>query len=211
MRPPRALWVSFAFGRPFGVPDDAPFQTEVLRSALALLERTNEPVLEDYARDVPADAEPGAWACPVQLRTPEPATEADAAAQRLLDEVRLLRPWHDEFMRARGRTAVGVSGKSAEDVEAMAELVARFAAGEEGVAKGYAFDPPLVFKYVADDLRAFYYEAAAASPGRTPEARKLDDWLFDETQLGATLYRLAERVGPLRGAIIPGAYARRDA
>ncbi len=164
-------------------------------------------MLEDYQRDVPADSELGAWACPVRLRTPEPETEADAAAERLLDEVRLLRPWHAEFMRERGRTAVGVSGRGAEDVEKMAEIVSRFASGEEVVAKGYAFDPPLTFKYVADDLRAFYYEAAAASPGRTPDARELDDWLFHETQLGATLYRLAERVGPLRRAIIPLGYA----
>lgn len=167
-------------------------------------------MLEDHARDVPVDAESGVWACPVQLRTPESATDFDAAAQHLLDEVRRLRPWHDEFMRKRGRTAVGVSGKAAEHVEAMAELLARFAAGEQVVAQGYAFDPPLTFKYVADDLRAFYYEAAAASPGRTPGARELDDWLFRETQLGATLYQVASRVGPLRGAIIPSAYARPD-
>ena len=32
MRPPRALWVPYPLGRPFGVPGDAAFQSAVLRS-----------------------------------------------------------------------------------------------------------------------------------------------------------------------------------
>ena len=43
MRPPRALWVPFELGRPFGAPNDADFQSEVLRAALALLERPDGP------------------------------------------------------------------------------------------------------------------------------------------------------------------------
>jgi len=47
MRPPRALWVSFDFGRPLGEPGDREFQLRVLRSLLDLFRRPAGPVLED--------------------------------------------------------------------------------------------------------------------------------------------------------------------
>ena len=34
MKPPRALWVPFVLGRPFGVPNDAAFQRRVVLAAL---------------------------------------------------------------------------------------------------------------------------------------------------------------------------------
>ena len=40
IRPPRALWVTFELGRPFGIPDDAAFQRRVMQGALGLIERT---------------------------------------------------------------------------------------------------------------------------------------------------------------------------
>ena len=39
IRPPRALWVPFPLGRPFGAPHAPDFQRRVLRRALALLAR----------------------------------------------------------------------------------------------------------------------------------------------------------------------------
>ena len=51
-RPPRALWTTSQLGRPLGEPGDAPFQRRVLLAALALLERTDGPViLEDFNED----------------------------------------------------------------------------------------------------------------------------------------------------------------
>ena len=54
MGPPRALWVPFILGRPFGVPGDAAFQQRVLRSVLNLLEAPAGPVLADYSEEAPA-------------------------------------------------------------------------------------------------------------------------------------------------------------
>jgi len=48
MRPPRALWVPYELGRPMGVPNDAAFQTRVLRAALSLLARTDGPLIVDH-------------------------------------------------------------------------------------------------------------------------------------------------------------------
>ena len=46
VRPPRALWVPFALGRPLGMADDAEFQTEALRAALEMLATATEPTIE---------------------------------------------------------------------------------------------------------------------------------------------------------------------
>ena len=50
-KPPRALWVPFELGRPFGPPSDAAFQKRVILTALRLLERERGPVvIEDPGR-----------------------------------------------------------------------------------------------------------------------------------------------------------------
>ena len=49
-KPPRALWVPFELGRPFGPPSDPAFQRRVVLAALRLLEREDGPVLiEDFS------------------------------------------------------------------------------------------------------------------------------------------------------------------
>lgn len=48
IRPPRALFVPFKMGFPLGAPHDATLQHQVIRAALALLPRTDVPVLENF-------------------------------------------------------------------------------------------------------------------------------------------------------------------
>ena len=51
-KPPRALWVPFELGRPFGPPSDPTFQKRVILAALRLLERVRGPVIiEDFPDD----------------------------------------------------------------------------------------------------------------------------------------------------------------
>jgi len=54
IQPPRALWVPFLLGRPFGAPNEPEFQRRVLRALLSLFERPTGPVLEDFPEDAPA-------------------------------------------------------------------------------------------------------------------------------------------------------------
>jgi len=64
-RAPRALWTASQLGRPLGEPGDAAFQRRVLMAALALLERTDGPViLEDFTEDPPGWRDEPAWAEP---------------------------------------------------------------------------------------------------------------------------------------------------
>jgi len=48
IRPPRALFVPRPLGYPLGEPDNPNLQTRIMRTAFALLPRTDVPVLENF-------------------------------------------------------------------------------------------------------------------------------------------------------------------
>ena len=174
MRPPRALWVTFELGRPLGIPDDPPFQRRVVQAALDLLVRTDGPLIADYPEHVPEVADLSGWACPINLA---PQTTDSLAA-----EIDRLAPWHDRSIAKLGRTTVGVSGL---DMPAAGALVAQAHEAELPAAQA--------LKEAADDLKAYYLEAAAAFPDPgSPASRK--EWLWSETKLGEALLALQPRL-----------------
>ncbi len=64
-KPPRALWVPFELGRPFGPPSDTAFQKRVILAALRLLERERGPVIiEDFPEDDPRERPDPGWRPP---------------------------------------------------------------------------------------------------------------------------------------------------
>ncbi len=187
LRPPRFLWVPFPLGRPFGAPGDAAFQRRVLDAALALLERTDGPViLEDFPDDAPA-ADPGgaadAWVCPVAF-APPPADPADLRSA-LAREIAQLEPWHALAAERRGRTSVGLTGRAPDEV---AGWLADFLGGtpaplREGLTRGESV------KLACEDLKAFYSEAGTARPGPV-DADTVADWLWGETAAGRLMLAL---------------------
>ncbi len=48
LKPPRALFAPFPMGYPMGAPNDAGLQHRIIAAALAMLERYDVPVLEDF-------------------------------------------------------------------------------------------------------------------------------------------------------------------
>ncbi len=207
----------FELGRPLGAPNEPEFQLDVLRATLRLLERETGPVLEDYPHDAPTSEAVEGWACAVALPAPGPPESGpDAVRQTLLNEVSLLHPWYDEAKRARGRTAVGLSGL---DIDEIAGFLAAFAAGESpSPPDGAAEQMPLLIRFLSDDLKAFYMEAATAQPGRAfPTSDEINGWLFHETAFGDVLYRVRDRLAgsedgrekAVAGGVIPFLYAQR--
>jgi hypothetical protein len=159
IRPPRALWVPFMLGRPFGAPDAPDFQRRVLRALLALFERSSGPVLEDFPDDAPGgSAQADGYACPVSF-APAPAQPA-GVAQALHAEIGQLAPWYDLARKRRGRTTVGVFGPN---VEAAARHIVAFIDGAAPSVPGMR--PGVAVKRACDDVKAYYYEAMAAQPG----------------------------------------------
>lgn len=176
IRPPRALWVPFMLGRPFGAPGKANFQRKVLRALLSLFERPSGPVLEDFSEDAPAaEAHEGGFACPVSFA---PTTvKEESLAQAMRREIAQLAPWFDLAVRRRGRTTVGISGMKVE------EAASHAASYLDGAPRPRAIpgqSAGVVLKRACDDVKAFYYEAAAAQPGNlAPKA--IENWFWRET------------------------------
>ena len=187
VRPPRALWVPFPLGRPFGAPDHAEQQRRVLRAALTLLEAPSGPVLVDFDEADAPEGEDGAWVCPVSF-APQ-ATEEDDIGRRVADEVTMLRPWHDLGVERRGRTALGLSKVP---VEAAAAWLAAFTEGQAPPAT--VPERPLFdnLRWAAEDLKTFYYEAATARPGSASGTR-LESWFWEESAAGELLKALRRR------------------
>lgn len=188
MRTPRALWVPFELGRPLGAPDFPEFQKRVLRAALALLERTDGPVLEDFPDAAPQAPELEGWSCPV----PRTAATAKAATlgETLAREVESLRPWYDLSVARRGRSTVGTSGL---DIAGAAALVASYLVQGQPANPRPEMAPASLLKLASEDLKAYYLEAALAQPG-TPSGNRLRDWLWGETMAGKALLSLRARL-----------------
>lgn len=190
IKPPRALWVPFELGRPLGVPNDASFQSRVLRVALALLEAPAGPVLEAFPEDAQVREEDlSGFACPVSFDTPPADLSAtDLLRAALQGEIQQLRTWYDLSVAKRGRTTVGVSGMTPEEV---GTFIGGFLdAGTPGNPRP---DLPLatLFRFAVEDLKSYYFEAVTAQPGQQAvESTVLADWFWRETTAGRLLFAL---------------------
>ncbi len=185
--PPRALWVPFMLGRPFGVPNDPAFQRRVLLHLLSLFERPRGPVLEDYPEDAPAD--PGdaeGYACPVNF-APTPLAAGDLAGA-LTAEIAQLAVWHEEACRRRGRSTVGIAGMP---IEECARLIGALLAGETPETPHPEVALGTLLKRCCDDIKTYYFEAAGAQPGQL-SARAIDRWFWRETAAARAFLRLRE-------------------
>jgi hypothetical protein len=194
-KPPRALWVPFELGRPLGVPNDPVFQKRVLRAAFELLDAERGPVLVDYPEDVPAtSASPDAQSmegmvCPVDFPAPpDPTAPTSEIGIALLRELAALAPWYDFAVTSRGRTTVGPSGLP---IGEAGKYLAAFLEDQATACPRDDMPAARVLKLAYEDLKAYYTEAITAQPGYTT-SKRVEDWLFNETVLGAALWRLRD-------------------
>ena len=192
-RVPRGLWVPFELGRPLGEPEDADFQRRMLLAALRLLDRRDGPViLDDYPEEAPGRLPHVGWVPAVTL--PDGSVPADDAsawdwARALEAELAVVLPAWDRVHAARGRTTVGVGRLP---VAAWASLLCSFLGGQ---STGPSPVPDLraiqAARYVVDDLKALYTEAAVA-PGALPSSQQVLDWFWDCT-VAARLIRAVRK------------------
>lgn len=193
IKPPRALWVPFELGRPFGPPNQPEFQLRVLTAALRLLEAPSGPVLEDFPEDEPEtdEAPTEALACPISL--PRPAEDPDGSnglGPAFLREIDQLATWYDLAVRTRGRTTFGLSGL---DPKRIGELLV-------DVMNGRTVDKPRpdlslawLVKMATEDLKAYYLESVTVQPGRNrSSSRELLDWFWGETTAGRVYFKLRD-------------------
>lgn len=187
MEPPRALWVPFVLGRPFGVPNDADFQRRVLLAALRLLERPAGPVLADFGEEAPNSGDPGAepFVCPVSFAPT--ATEDNLAAQ-FQREIAELSTWHELARQRRGRTTASLSTVS---LPQAAKFVSDLASDD--ATPSYRADLELLpaLRLACHDIRAYYLESVAVQPG-AKAAAEAETWFWLQTSAGKTMFKLRE-------------------
>ncbi len=186
LRPPRALFVPFPFGSPFGRAGDAEQQHRVLDAALELLRVPAGPALRDF----PDDGW-GAPASPLQATQVQPGP----ATVDLATEVTLMRRHHEQWLEREHKTTVGVSGVAPRQFRGIVRFLEAFAAGEEADHPRRPPDVPvLVFlRWCVDDLKAMYLEARLVmAPDEPPH--EVANWLWGETSLGALLRQIGQRL-----------------
>jgi len=193
IRPPRALWVPFELGRPYGAPNNPQFQTRVVRALLATLDAAQGPVLEDFDEDAPRSAsgeDEEVWACPLELKAPTTSSELSLSQleQAFVREVVQLRPWYDQAVADRGRTTVGVSRLEPDDG---ARFVTAFLSDDWPAPPHDDMPRGETLKHCCEDLRAYYFEAIAKQPGRTAATTpEIEDWFWNQTTAGVVFRKL---------------------
>ncbi|HEV7998045.1 MAG TPA: hypothetical protein VGP52_17500 [Stellaceae bacterium] len=185
-KPPRALWVPFELGRPFGPPSDPAFQRRVILAALRMLEEGGGPVrIEDFPDDDPRERPDPGWEPPFAGAAPVDGSTA-ALADAFEAELPRLAAAYEQSVKRRGRTTVGLSGLP---ISAAAHYLAAWLLGEAPASPVADMSAPLALRFVLDDLKAYYLEAALA-PSSKPSSRQLADWLWNETAAGKAMFAL---------------------
>lgn len=187
-KPPRMLWVPYAFGNALGRPGDPLLQHQVLKAAFDLLAAEAGPVLDEFADD----------AMPAPLLQASEAVRSGAAdGLNPADELTALRPYYERWVANNGgRTAVGVSGVPQRRFRGVVRFLEAYAAGDDAnppeMPEGVGV--PQFIRYCVDDLKAFYYEARMEQrPGAADG--EIHEWYWGETAMSALIVRLAEVMG----------------
>jgi len=185
-QPPRSLYVPFELGRPLGSPNDPALQRRVLESALALLERDDGPyVLADFEHSDDVAELDQNWVVPSDVPVCIDLSDVDGVLKLLQDEVSWLKPAYDNAKALRGRTTVGVAQLSMAEI---AGHIASFLKGPHEKSPRDDISAAMALRFGADDLKAYYYEAGAASG--QPSSWQLGAWFWRNTVAGQILIAL---------------------
>jgi hypothetical protein len=189
LKPPRALCCEFPLGRPLGVPNDPAYQRRVLDAAFALLDQPAGPVLEDFP-DVVDDEGVEPLACSLPPRF-------DPSLPEAVDEAHALQLAYNRQLARTGRTVVGkVIGP-----DQVPEAVALFArVVETGSWDGLGELGPV--RFLAQDIRGYYEEAAMELAGHVPAAHAGEAWFYRESATGKLMLevmRIIREGGAPRG------------
>ena len=184
-KPPRMLWVPYAFGNALGRPGDPLLQHQVLKATFDLLEAKQGPVLEEFEDD----------SIPEPLLQASEAPRSDAAkGLNAADELTSLRPYYERWVEKNGgRTAVGVSGVPQRRFRGIVRFLEVYTAGEDsdydGRPEGVGI--PQFIRYCVDDLKAFYFEARMEQrPGAA--GSEIHEWYWGETAMSSLIVKLAD-------------------
>jgi hypothetical protein len=150
-------------------------------------------VLQDFAEEAPdqeaAQEQDQYWACPVSFaQDSEDASDLEKMSTALQQEISELRAWYDLGLEKRGRTAVADF-----EPETAARVLTDILQGKELDTKGRDISAAVALRLAAQDLKAFYFEAAISRPGaETPDSKAFSSWFWAQTAAGRVLQEVKQ-------------------
>jgi hypothetical protein len=185
-KPPRALWVPFELGRPFGPPSEPAFQKRVIVAALRLLERERGPVIiEDFPDDDSREQPDPGWQAPFAKPDPGGGSPMELCAALEAESTRLEAAYKRAALE-RGRTIVGLSGLS---VGEAGRYMSGWLRGQPPASPSAEMSAVLTLRFAVDDLKAGDIEVALSGSGK-PSSKQLADWFWNDTAAGAAIFAL---------------------
>lgn len=186
IKPPRSLFVSFELGRPLGSPNNHALQRKVLEQALGLLESDNgASLISDFDQGNDGTETDESWSPPATACAKLDMTDVSDLKRRLKDEIETLAPNYVLAKKTRGRSSVGVSRLTMDEI---ADHVISFLEGPNQESPREDLSSAMVLRFGVDDLKAFYIEAA--SHGGSPSSWQLGNWFWRDTVAAQILISL---------------------
>jgi len=184
---PRALWVPFWYGRPFGAPDQSAFQRRVLDATLDLLDEPAGRVLKEYDEEAPDMPSADDWEPPIKLPVP-PAVDADieTICGAMKAEVAFMADRHRAVVTDKDWSFIGLSKL---DLNSVAELLAIFLRGDEKDTT-LTKRPGLALKFGCQEIIDAYAECVLAFASDAPLAFRR--WYWNRTAAGVAVRRLQD-------------------
>jgi len=187
IKPPRALWLNFPMGRPFGKPNDPEYQIKVIRAAFSLFNVASGPVLHDFPEVIPVKNGRMGYALPVELVMKKSQIgDVDIMLQEVKKEIDNMKSDYNKALANRGRTTVGASQMK---INQFADYIATFVKGNipQSPRKGLGSVPQL--KLVVEDLQAYYTETITYRDN-IDDFEILGTWFWEKTKAGKMILAL---------------------
>ena len=145
---------------------------------MGLLDRSDGPViLEDFDDEASGENDDPNWQPPIL-----------DSEQDLVAEVRSLSALVESASARRGYSNVGLCGLP---IEVIAEYLDRVDSADPMLRPSPRLAPVQLLRFGADDLKAYYVDAATAGPG-SPSSRQLWRWFWRETVAGAAVLAIRQ-------------------
>lgn len=181
IKPPRALFLDFPMGRPFGKPNNPVFQSKVIREAFALFNIDGGPVLRDFPEAIAVENGRMGYALPVELVfSASDISDVDSLVAEVQNEIEGLGPAYEAAVAARKRTTVGASELA---VIEFAAYTGEFVKGDKPKSPRKGLPPIPLLKLVVEDLAAYYTEARTHRDG-IDDIELMGKWFWEETKAG---------------------------
>ena len=184
MQPPRSLFLDFPMGRGMGKPNNPEFQKKVIRAAFALLDKDCGPIIDDFPEIIPVSQGRMGYALPPELvLNIKDIGDVSVILAEVKAEMECLRADYDTAVASRGRTTVGASGLT---VEELAPFVVGFLNGEipKSPLKGMPAIPLL--KLVVEDIEAYYTETWTHRDN-IDDLELMGKWFWEDSKAGRLL------------------------